>query len=194
MEITMRKLFTAAAVAAVLACSFQAPAQAAPTDLGAITGTKVISSVTKTGTFADLWHFSTPLDSAAGFATTSIKFSTGYGIEVQSMQVFLGAFADEASLNGLTPVSLPAIKNLVPTGANPVANDTRFSTYASLLESQVYTLAVTGKSNGVSTYTGLIAISPLNIAPPVPEPETYAMLAAGLGMMGFIARRRQKNR
>ena len=27
--------------------------------------------------------------------------------------------------------------------------------------------------------------------PPVPEPETYAMLLAGLGAMGFVARRRQ---
>ena len=26
---------------------------------------------------------------------------------------------------------------------------------------------------------------------PVPEPETYAMLLAGLGLMGFIARRRR---
>ena len=25
----------------------------------------------------------------------------------------------------------------------------------------------------------------------VPEPETYAMLLAGLGMMGFVARRRK---
>ena len=28
-------------------------------------------------------------------------------------------------------------------------------------------------------------------AVPVPEPETYAMLLAGLGAMGFLARRRQ---
>ena len=27
---------------------------------------------------------------------------------------------------------------------------------------------------------------------PVPEPESYAMLLAGLGVMGFVARRRQK--
>ena len=28
---------------------------------------------------------------------------------------------------------------------------------------------------------------------PVPEPETYAMLLAGLGLMGFVARRRKKS-
>jgi hypothetical protein len=31
----------------------------------------------------------------------------------------------------------------------------------------------------------------VNIAP-IPEPETYAMLLAGLGLMGFVARRRKK--
>jgi hypothetical protein len=31
----------------------------------------------------------------------------------------------------------------------------------------------------------------INIAP-IPEPETYAMLLAGLGLMGFVARRRKK--
>ena len=28
---------------------------------------------------------------------------------------------------------------------------------------------------------------------PIPEPETYAMLLAGLGLMGFVARRRRQN-
>jgi len=30
-----------------------------------------------------------------------------------------------------------------------------------------------------------------DITTPVPEPETYAMLVAGLGVMGFVARRRK---
>ncbi|MGQ0509581.1 MAG: PEP-CTERM sorting domain-containing protein [Betaproteobacteria bacterium] len=33
----------------------------------------------------------------------------------------------------------------------------------------------------------------VNFASPVPEPETYAILLAGLGMLGFAARRRKLN-
>jgi hypothetical protein len=32
-----------------------------------------------------------------------------------------------------------------------------------------------------------------SVTAPIPEPETYAMLLAGLGLMGFVARRRQRN-
>jgi len=39
-------------------------------------------------------------------------------------------------------------------------------------------------STGVLTYTATAAA-------PVPEPETYGMLLAGLGMIGFVARRRK---
>lgn len=39
---------------------------------------------------------------------------------------------------------------------------------------------------------GFVQVSTLTISP-VPEPETYAMLLAGLGLLGFAARRRQQN-
>lgn len=38
---------------------------------------------------------------------------------------------------------------------------------------------------------GFAQVSSLTITP-VPEPEIYAMLAAGLGLMGFVARRRKQ--
>lgn len=48
-------------------------------------------------------------------------------------------------------------------------------------------------SSAVSVY--LDANKTLHIAAmPVPEPESYAMLLAGLGMLGFMARRRLNNR
>ena len=34
---------------------------------------------------------------------------------------------------------------------------------------------------------------PVDVTGVIPEPETYAMLLAGLGLMGFVARRRKQN-
>jgi PEP-CTERM motif len=50
-------------------------------------------------------------------------------------------------------------------------------------------LNVTGITNGSQggIYNGLIAVSS------VPEPETYAMLLAGLGLMGAVVRRRRQS-
>jgi hypothetical protein len=57
---------------------------------------------------------------------------------------------------------------------------------------RVKVLNLTWFSGGGSSYpTGTYAQDQLYIAP-VPEPETYAMMLAGLGLIGFIARRRRK--
>lgn len=42
------------------------------------------------------------------------------------------------------------------------------------------------------SYTRLDNVSVTAMAPAVPEPETYAMLLIGLGLIGFAARRRQQ--
>jgi hypothetical protein len=49
-------------------------------------------------------------------------------------------------------------------------------------------------SNHWSTNSGAINVSALAAAPtaPVPEPETYAMLMAGLGVLGAMSRRQKK--
>ena len=44
---------------------------------------------------------------------------------------------------------------------------------------------------GASSTGGAYSIASAIVATPVPEPETYAMLLAGLGALGFLARRRQ---
>lgn len=52
-----------------------------------------------------------------------------------------------------------------------------------------YFLHIKGTSSGSnSIYNGSISL-----ATPVPEPETYGMFLAGLGLMGFVASRRKFN-
>ena len=47
-----------------------------------------------------------------------------------------------------------------------------------------YSIHFTGWSTKGATYSGLMTSA-------VPEPETYGMMLAGLGLMGFVARRRK---
>lgn len=49
-----------------------------------------------------------------------------------------------------------------------------------------YTLLFTGFSSGAGAFGGFYNVSA------VPEPETYAMMLAGLGVMGFMAARRRR--
>ena len=48
--------------------------------------------------------------------------------------------------------------------------------------------------NTYSSSAGHYVIYLLADVNPIPEPETYAMLLAGLGLMGFVARRRKQSR
>lgn len=74
-------------------------------------------------------------------------------------------------------------------------NDIRNSNYF-LLGGQNYTVTVSGttKSNVLGGY-GIVSLTSANgTVSPVPEPESYAMFLAGLGLMGAIARRRSSKR
>ena len=52
-----------------------------------------------------------------------------------------------------------------------------------------YYYSVLGGASGTASYV----LSSAATAAPVPEPETYALLAAGLGIVGFVASRRRRD-
>lgn len=62
------------------------------------------------------------------------------------------------------------------------------TSYVDLVSAGNYHFKVFGLANANSGY----AIAAKAVAVPVPEPETYALLGAGLGVIGFVARRRRR--
>ncbi len=80
-----------------------------------------------------------------------------------------------ATLNGIN-------LNVVNAGAQFSA-----SYYNNIPVSGILTLIINGSTTGGASYAGT-----LDVTSPVPEPETYGMLLAGLGVVGFLARRRRQ--
>ena len=132
-------------------------------------------SNTVTGAFSDVWTFNLGTASAVAASITNVEVSfaslTGGGITGFS-----------AWLNG---VLLVGPTSSVTTGG--VTVKTQVLAGGSVLPAGFYELKVegTGITGATASYGGSI------VAMPVPEPETYALMLAGLGVVGFVARRRK---
>jgi hypothetical protein len=112
---------------------------------------------------SDDWNFTIGTHSDVSFSA------------LQTFAVSTGAISNFAGV-------LVGHGNLASTSS---AGNTMLSWIGSL-GSGDYTVHVTGMTNlKNAAYLGTVSASP------APEPETYAMLLAGLGVVGFLARRRR---
>ena len=96
---------------------------------------------------------------------------------VDSALISIG-FIPTSDIN-FTSVILNGISLTITNGAI----DTAVTGFPFLLSGPL-TLIVSGTSGLTASYAGTINVQP------IPEPETYAMLLAGLGVVGWLARRR----
>lgn len=98
-----------------------------------------------------------------------------------------GGVAPPGGFNGyvFTFANAPTISGL---SLDPANTSTGYTPALSVSGNQVFVneagLTLTSSTKGLID----VAIAP---TPPVPEPETYAMLLAGLGLLGWTARRRR---
>ena len=130
-------------------------------------GYNAIFGNTGVGSVSNEWiSFSMPSDSSGNGESNVIRLGGG-GISFSTLNLYENAIL---------------IATGILDGSNSFLNFSAGSTPGK------YSLSIAGfKLNpGVSaSYGGNISINP------VPEPETYAMLLAGLGMIGFSIRRRK---
>ena len=83
--------------------------------------------------------------------------------------------------NGTLPASITAPFSYAVTEGD---------TAEGFVQIRQYTLDSTGYTHSADAYAYLIP-DHVTIGAPIPEPETYALLLAGLGLLGFAARRRK---
>ena len=77
-----------------------------------------------------------------------------------------------------------------PADALAAAQEPGFNTVGDDSISLAYDLG-TIDAGGTTSFSYAYNMSVVPVTPPIPEPETYAMLLAGLGLVGFMARRRK---
>lgn len=169
----------AASLMLVGAC---AAANATTTALGTLPlgATAFNGSVSGTGPFSDIFTFTLPTNGGSSYTTVNFPFT------------FPGGPSFNTVFSGLTLKSNP--DGIVGNGDDVVVGSTSMAGSAVSLNvgptaPGMYFLVVNGSvPSGVSggLYSGAIAVSP------IPEPETYGLFLAGLGLLGTIMTRRRK--
>jgi hypothetical protein len=192
-EIIMKLKFAVAVVALSSAAGFanagdytfdiSAPSYSDSTAISHATGTS----------FVDNFSFSlTALASALGSSATNQRPTT------ESAFLFGTPAGSVFDINNMM-VSLyqGALGSGVFLGSS-AAPGTNIASYSqNSLGAGNYYFSVGGNTSGTAKqglYTFAIDVAPSEATPPspVPEPETYAMMLAGLGLLGFAARRKAK--
>lgn len=171
-------------IAALAAFTFASiGANAAITDLGALpSDSKFAKSfsgqVSSNGNFTDQLTFSLSKASDLTFVVGNFFVPSFFNLTLTSASLY--ANADTALFNA---------DDLL---LNPTSNVSSSAGSAySALAAGTYYLQIAGNASGTygGLYNGAINITTTS---PVPEPETFVMMLAGLGLMGAVARRRNK--
>lgn len=183
-SINFAKKAVLATTLVVAAASAQAVAEPPHTVLGPVSVGVPLSfgGLAPVGTFADIFKFVLPANGGSGYSAANFTLLPGtYNTLLSTLSLFSNP--DNILFNSddqlLSASSAPGGQALeLNWGASSGGN--------------MY-LIVGGVANGAAggIYTGAISASAVT---PVPEPESYAMLLAGLGVMGAIAIRRNKRK
>ena len=129
-------------------------------------------------THATIWNGITPTDLGTLGGSSSLATGINDSGQVVGYSYISGDSAYHATIwNGITPTDLNSFLSVSEVNAGWVL------------------IAATGiNDNGWvvgNAYNTITGVNHAFLLTSIPEPETYAMFMAGLGLMGFIARRRK---
>jgi len=138
------------------------------------------------------------LDSASSVSLTSSVFSLATLTNNYHSTLTKGAFDltdDYAGTSGQVLTLLPqhqGVSAVFTDAATLAAFTGSGKVSADVFGTGSATVTASGNTHSAATssYSAYGTVT-YTFAPPVPEPETYAMLLAGLGLVGFAARRRK---
>ena len=165
---TLSKTLTAIALAAAASASY-ADTFTGPINLSS--GNALFGRNDTIDTFTDTYTFT--LGSSFSISGTASTAADGaQNLSFSSLKIFDAANVVVATFAGNLGTDLLEFYALSPV----------------VLSAGNYSLVVTGiNTPAQASYAGTLAIA----AAVVPEPESYALLLAGLGAVGFVARRRK---
>lgn len=147
----------------------------------------------------------------------TFSWNNAFNVTETNPQNLFGAFKAEALdrlyTQHFAAATTPTLSAAFQLAVWEIITETAASTFAALGLSTGSFVASSGDSTarttadgwlhalgngGLGGYTLTALVGPNNqdqmMATPVPEPETYMMLLAGLGLMGFVANRRKQGR
>ena len=122
--------------------------------------------------FTDFFNFTAPAGAVqASAASVSIDLAPFFNIDNLQLVLFNGSNGTGSVVPGGTGNigEFSQIDNIAVIAGNPY--------------SYRLTGTIVGAPSGAYTFTA--------VAAPIPEPETYALMLAGLGIVGFVAARRR---
>jgi len=190
-SVQLTKFLAAVAVLAVLTVPVR-NVHANTFALGALTPFADISLASTshaTGLFSDVFSFSVTANANLATVLANISFFSSGGISNFATSLY------EIGSGGGAVLKATGTTTVVP---GPVTLTTSVISFSPLLAGSgipalpSYQIRTSGNVTGVAgSYGGNLTVSPVTVSP-VPEPEIYAMMIAGLGLLGFAARRRQR--
>lgn len=144
------------------------------------------------------------LDPHVALSNSSNSYSSGaFAASDAVKRLYEGYYASSVasvstSANSAAAFQL-ALWELNNDNTNLLTGDLRFKSLSNAVVSEANTMLGVATGNGaiqnLYNYTSLSSVNPasqnLLAVSPVPEAQTWAMLVAGLGLVGFMARRRK---